>query len=43
MANTAITWPGVVNVELRVVNLSYRWLSVANMAITWPGVVYMEL
>ena len=38
MANRAITWPGIVNVELRVVNLSYLWLSVA---LTWPGVTNM--
>ena len=38
MANTAITWPAVVNVELRMVNLSYQWLSVA---LTWPGVTKM--
>jgi len=38
MAYVAITWPGVVNVELRVVNLSYQWLSVA---LTWPGVTNM--
>ena len=38
MASIAITWPAVVNVELRVVNLCYQWLSVA---LTWPGVTNM--
>ena len=50
MACMAITWPAVVNVELRVVNLSYQWFSVAltwpgvtNMATTWLHVVNLEL
>ena len=38
MACMAITWPAVVNVEIRVVNLSSHWLSVT---LTWPGVTNM--
>ena len=50
MANVALMWPAVLNVELRVVNLSSAWLSVArtwpgvtNMATTWLHVVNVEL